>query len=185
MPVSDAGCSDGTREAYEDIAAQPNIAACAGGFSVPGVTTGASLQPACGYDAGNDGANPTGQGCSVADLCAPGWHVCVDKDDVAKSAEGGSCPDFPILAPGAFYLTRQAQDQSDCAPAPAVNNVVGCGNTGDLVLFQDCDPLNRRLRGFDCGLSQSWDCGGNGTDNEAEIITKVSADGGGALCCRD
>ena len=63
------------------MAGQPNIAGCAGGFDVPGVTTAASMQPNCGRISGNSSINPQGTGCSVEDLCSEGWHVCTGAED--------------------------------------------------------------------------------------------------------
>lgn len=184
-PVDDIGCADGSREAYDDLSEEPDIAGCDGAFSVPGVTTPASQQPSCNREAGNDGANASGAGCSVADFCSKGWHVCEDMDDVAKNASEEACPEFPILADGAFYLTRQAQDEDGCAPSPATDNVVGCGNIGDLVLLEECEPLNRKLRNIECALNSAWNCGDNGSGEEAEDITKAGLTDGGVLCCRD
>jgi hypothetical protein len=188
-PVSDVGCADGEREAYLDEAAEPNIAACAGGFSVPGTVTAASLSPACGRQGGDDGANPAGSGCSVEDLCAAGWHVCESSADVASHAETGACPDFDLLADFQFYLTRQAQtpNGNECAAFGATNNVVGCGNMGDYLLFDPCAPLDRRLRWFDCSASATWSCGADNSASqlEAELVVKSGAPQGGVLCCRD
>ena len=55
-PVSTAGCSDGTREGFTDVAKFPRIAGCSGGFSVPGVLV--TLAPACARIAGNSSPNP-------------------------------------------------------------------------------------------------------------------------------
>ena len=75
--VSLPGCADGTREAFVNVVRFPSIAGCAGGWTVPGVLTPASMLPACARAAGNSGLRPNGAGCTVEDLCALGWHVCL------------------------------------------------------------------------------------------------------------
>src|SRR5438105_4581774 len=50
--TSNGGCADGTREAYPDPVAEPNIAGCDGIFQIGGVT---GAPPACGRQAGNTG----------------------------------------------------------------------------------------------------------------------------------
>src|SRR5262245_43793563 len=99
----DVGCADGTREAYVDEQAFPDVAGCSGGFQVPGVTTPESQAPQCDRMAGNDGSNAVGSGCSVADLCAEGWRVCESADDLGMSSSTGRCPgpeesERPIVA---------------------------------------------------------------------------------------
>ena len=80
--VSPIGCSDGTREAFTNMGTHPNIAGCSGGFSVAGVTTQNSMSPQCNRGAGNSSGNTFGNGCSVEDLCAAGWHVCTSSAEV-------------------------------------------------------------------------------------------------------
>src|SRR5262245_27652189 len=68
-PDADAdrvGCADGQREGFVDLSAYPHIAACAGGWSAPGVI---GVTAACDHHAGDDGPDPSGVGCSAADLC--------------------------------------------------------------------------------------------------------------------
>src|SRR5262245_3879393 len=74
--VSRIGCADGTREGFQSQTKYPTIAACSGAWTIPGLIANDTLVPRCQRRAGNDGANTSGQGCSVADLCAEGWHVC-------------------------------------------------------------------------------------------------------------
>jgi hypothetical protein len=177
------GCSDGTREHYDNQTQRPSIAGCAGGFQVAGVTTQQSRSPQCNRQAGNDSGNPGGVGCSVADLCSEGWHVCADAAEVATS--GAGCEASTSTTPE-FWLTRQVQtSQGVCAGSPNVNNITGCGNIGYLTQSsQGCAPLERSMRYVECQGSPSWDCG-DITDNlsEAEVVTK-SQGGGGVLCCR-
>jgi hypothetical protein len=125
-----SGCADGTREAFLDLVRFPAIAACAGGWSVPGLVTAASRAPACGRAAGNDGSNVTGAGCTVEDLCAEGWHVCLGARELA--ALGVTCADAGIPSASAgsplFFATRQrGTPPTSCSPDEATtsNNLHG------------------------------------------------------------
>lgn len=182
------GCADGTREAFRSQAAQPNIAGCSGAWQVPGVSGASATNPSCGHEAGNDGANALGVGCSVADLCASGWHVCEDAIAVANRASGGVCdPDTGL--PGSIWITRQGQTgegggAAGLCGAQVVNNIVGCGTLG-AVPDGSCAPLNRNMRFDDCAPANGWDCGAMAEQwREAEIVTKALPDHGGVLCCR-
>jgi hypothetical protein len=172
------GCADGSREGFDDEA---NIAACAGGFQVPGITGDA--RPRCGRNAGNDGADPAGSECGVDDLCAEGWHVCSDASDVATSSSTGSCEPG---ADGSFWLTRQAQDQNGQCAGAGSNNLLGCGDGLGQQPPAGCEPLNTELRYTDCLTMDAWDCGSSDDANfEADVVVKVSEREGGVLCCRD
>src|SRR5581483_11504118 len=107
--ISVIGCSDGSREAFVSVKDFPSIAGCAGGWSVPGVISTASMTPACGLAAGNDGDRPAGNSCSVADLCAVGWHVCGGATELASQnvtcAQAG-IPNSNNATPGP-YATRK------------------------------------------------------------------------------
>jgi hypothetical protein len=195
--VSESGCSDGAREYFIPpySGAYKDIAGCAGGFRVAGVTTPESMQPQCARNAGDDSPNPNGEGCSVEDLCSAGWHVCKSAAEVSSKAGFGGCPVFGWNAPDQFWLTRQAQsDGGECAAPPAKNNLTGCG-TGfgsDPGWNSKCSPLNRRVNYQACIPTAAWFCGNGkqndpngGQLNEAEIVQKPSAEEGGVLCCRD
>ncbi len=197
-PVSPAGCADGTRETFTDETHYPAIAGCQGGFTVAGVVTIGSQSPQCGRHAGNTAPENQIDGCSVADLCAVGWHVCSSSQDVADSlAHGknnGQCDDS---VDNAFWITRQSQSASPlsggtglyaCA-SNAHNNLVGCGPLGQqLQTNQGCGPLDRVLNASTCGNGSAWECGGTGgtaTLTEADVVVKRNLQNGGALCCRD
>ncbi|MEJ7731925.1 MAG: hypothetical protein WKG00_22285 [Polyangiaceae bacterium] len=180
---SDVGCSDGTREYFADVGAQPDIAGCDGAFQIPGTTSDASTMPMCDRMSGNDGAILDGEGCTIEDLCAKGWHVCVDDDEVGAKSSTGECE--PALS-ATFYLTRQSQDPNgDCADPPAVNNLVGCGTIGDESPA-NCNPLSRYMRYAHCIPSPTWFCGSNMMDgsHEADLVAKIGPAEGGVLCCR-
>jgi len=177
------GCSDGTREAYTDPTSEPDIAGCDGGFDVPGVTSNASQQPTCNRQAGDDSTNPDGTGCSVADLCALGWHVCTGSADVAQSASNGQCP--PSGPGKAFWITRQAQLSGtfNCA-APGDDNLLGCGSGVGMPPATNCQPLNSQVAWLSCATLDAWDCSSQ-IFAEALHVTKPLPTEGGALCCRD
>ncbi len=183
-PMSAAGCSDGTREGFLDVALFPRIAACAGGWSLPGVVTPASRTPVCGRKGGDSSANPDGLACSVADLCAVGWHVCDSIIDVATrsaTCEGA----VPPGSPEAFYATRQTAVGTACMVAIGENNIHGCGTLG-VAEDVTCAPLNRRLSHEVCGRAAPWECGGERESSvEASVVRKPGSARGGVLCCKD
>lgn len=180
------GCSDGEREAY-DLMAFPAIAACAGGFSIPGLSMAAATPASCNRISGDDSINPSGQGCSAEDLCAAGWHVCKSSEDVDLHTAGAGCPS--LVGQIVHYSTRQTMNvdtQVVCAdPLTNSNNLVGCGSTlgqapdnGD-----NCQPLDAIVKNTHCSTSVAWKC--DSTNNEADVVTKTGPEEGGVLCCRD
>lgn len=179
-PAPTEGCADGHREAYLDAAQFPDIAACAGAFTVAGVTTAPSQSPQCSREAGDDGAKPDGAGCSVADLCAAGFHVCSDRADLEASAPTDACP--PDVPAQTFFLSRETQD-AGFACGGGTNNVAGCGS---MLFNQDsgCAPFDTLLKQADCNASASWVCPG-AADEESVNVVKPGLAEGGALCCRD
>jgi hypothetical protein len=184
---ADIGCADGTREGFPDPAAWVGVAACSGGWSVPGLLDDRARAPQCARGAGNSGPNPQGKGCSVADLCAEGWHVCEGAADLARSSPT-DCES--AIAPGyaAFFLVRAgASAQGLCNPDPrTANDLHGCGSLGQPET-EGCQPLERRLGFSDCQATGGvWACGASGEHlNEANLVVKTGATLGGALCCRD
>lgn len=174
------GCADGSVEAYTGEA---DIAACAGGFSLPGVVGDAMLTPSCNRMAGNDGMNSSGMGCTASDLCAAGWHVCSGPADILGKASNGACP---ASSGTTFWLTRQAEnDANECAPG-GVNNLVGCGAGLGRPAPPSCSPLDTELRYTDCQMLSSWRCGMSDQANlEATAVFKAGNSEGGVLCCSD
>ncbi len=213
-PEPAAGCADGEREGYLSWDDYPDIAACSGAWSVPGVTR-ADLAPTCDHGAGDDSANADGYGCSADDVCAAGWHVCDGGAEVGELA--GSCDD--AVPPGTpdksllFAVSQHSVNNIVCDDgATEANDVFGCGNLG--VTLSDgngCGPLNRALASTNpdsCGYNEAepglgpWECVGGSDSHYAEgsLVTKVgcpggscsydgypvgSSDKGGVLCCRD
>jgi hypothetical protein len=186
--ISVAGCSDDTREGYLDTKKYPKVAACAGGWETPGLLSEGSRTPQCDRRAGNDGDFPDGRGCSVADLCAVGWHVCESAH--ALSAVPGGCTDAvaPFGDKPVFFVTRQRATGLICtASNPGSNNLYGCGNIGSDP-DKSCDPLTRLMRDSDCQSQSPWSCasGPIGTSQtEFEVVSKSGPNRGGVLCCAD
>lgn len=178
------GCADGEREGYKTIADEPDIAACAGGFTVPGVSTTDSRKTTCGRRGGDDGPKPSGDGCSVEDLCSDGWHVCDSAEDVDRSAKSHACPED--VSGDLFWATRQGQDSTGECIEGGTNNLVGCSSGALGQSAPDsCEPLERAMRYNHCADPLVlWSCGESG-QQEGQVVTKPSPDQGGVLCCRD
>lgn len=220
--AAQTGCADGAREGFVDLNASPNIAGCSGGWSVPGIMitnpgvapacaglmTRDTVTPACNRMGGDDGLNPTGAGCNVADLCAAGWHVCSTSADVASHSSTGCTGSVQAGDPPLFFASRQSSNgcgvcatgtrtDADCNASACTsgcaqtaitsNDVFGCGNLGDTPSLVDCGPINRFGNNLCSGLSgTSWTCNDNdGGLCEAYAVTHTDAQFGGVLCCRD
>ncbi len=189
------GCADCTREGYRDALHYRTIAACAGGFTVPGVLDAGAT---CGRLAGNDGPDPSGQGCSIEDLCAPGWHLCRTPTEVLAAAPDGCAS---VAFESAFFVTAQSGPgcghcatgttagctgetcTAGCAPnADTANDVFGCGGDGDAPQ-PSCGAFNRFSNNICTQVDSLWSCGTDGL-REAYALVKTAGPGG-ALCCRD
>lgn len=174
---SPIGCADGTRDALVDEVLHPNIAACAGGFGVPGVHLGT---PLCDRQGGNDGLLPDGMGCSIEDLCAAGWHLCTSQGEV-MAAGIANCNDESWGSQ--FFATAQSgQGKNACNPM-GTDDVFGCGDIG-YSHIDNCAPLNRSTGNLCVELIGPWDCPDDSAD-EVSHLTKAGPDNGGALCCRN
>ncbi len=192
------GCSDGTREGFVDAKTYPKIAACSGGFGVPGMLF---PQETCARAAGNTSANPSGKGCGATDLCALGFHVCNGPAEVAVDSPTGCAGAAP--EPGLFFATRQSSTgcsictlgniadpaactgcncAKGCAPNPSTaNDLFGCGSLGDKP-YEPCGVLDRFSNNLCAALGEPWSCGSDGC-NEANTVTKSGPTHGGVLCC--
>ncbi|MBL8924211.1 MAG: hypothetical protein JNJ54_35485 [Myxococcaceae bacterium] len=208
-----SGCSDGTREGFVSIATFAEIAGCSGGWATPGITL--ATVPTCARRSGNTGMNREGNGCSAADLCAPGWHLCRGKDEVAAKANGSCTDAVPAGAANNslfFAVVQNSTNNTTCDTSTNHNDVFGCGNLGmQLSGAKNCGVLTRALASTQqgtCGFNEAepnlgpWQCLGNMMSHLAEgtVVTKVgcpnnscmydgravgNADKGGVLCCRD
>jgi hypothetical protein len=162
--INKMGCSDNTREGYVDASKFPGLASCAGAWTIAGVNfhhpkpantlcpkisedlIHNTLAPACERKAGNNNTNKSGSGCNVADMCAPGWHVCRGKDDVGVHKPAsfsdklfwdwgvnelceGSGDNTNCYSRKAFFITRQEAGGHGCGDSPGLtNDVHGIGN---------------------------------------------------------
>lgn len=179
--ASAIGCSDGTREGY--LTGRVGLAACEGAWLVPGVL--ADAPPRCERAGGNDGVRSDGVGCSAADLCAIGWHVCRDALDVSThggAAIGEICTSGPTADGVTFFATAQPSERESVCDAPsptAFNDLLGCGDSPQLLT--NCAPLNaiasaaQPAAGFVMGVN---------TTEERKNVVKAPGKGG-VLCCRD
>ncbi|HEY2903642.1 MAG TPA: hypothetical protein VGL59_23865 [Polyangia bacterium] len=183
-----AGCADGTREGLVDPIMYPAVAACDGAWAEPGLLSAPSRAPECNRAAGNDGALPSGTGCSAADLCADGWHVCESIGDLL--AHGGQCADAVLPANGrrVFYATRQdgACLTTDAGiPAADGGRIHGCGNFGDDDTA--CLTMGVVLSAPLCATNAPWQCSSlvATTASPVTTVVKSAADRGGVLCCHN
>jgi hypothetical protein len=182
------GCADGTREGFASVEDWPSIAGCSGAWQVPGATGVEGREPRCGREGGDSGRHADGQGCSIADLCAAGWHVCRDAGEVARISPTGCESAVVAGETRLFVVAAGASPQGICLPDPAAaNDLHGCGSSF-LGQPEDngCYPLERRLGFADCAATGVWSCG-TADDHlrEAVLVTKRDSSLGGALCCRD
>ncbi len=197
------GCADGVRDAFLDRGRYPDIAGCAGGFSLPGLNREAA--PTCARIAGDDGPNANGVGCRASDLCAEGFHVCRSAGEVRTRSRDG-CVGAQDGPPGSFWATRQtgpgclqcatgtAPDctnndcRGDCASTSnTTNDLFGCGSLGSTPQ-SSCGPLDRSGDNLCAALRAPWRCDEPLTEadvRESEYVVKPGPGAGGLLCCRD
>ena len=178
--TNDVGCADGTREGFAANATFPNIAACAGAWSLPGLVN--TTSPVCDHLAGNDSANAAGTGCNVADLCQAGWHVCTTAAEVKAKSNDQGCAAAGITG-GAFFVARQS-GSGGAMCGTGTNDLFGCGDVGQAPDAASCAGFDRFSFDLCTALPASWSCGTDGAA-EASNVTKTAPTGGGVLCCRD
>jgi hypothetical protein len=128
-------------------------------------------------------------GCSAADLCAAGWHLCRNPDDVAAHSSSGGCEGAVVAGEQRFFLVAVgASPMGICAPdGTASNDLHGCGGLGQAEA-ETCAPLSRRMGFADClATGGTWSCGQSDADSlgEAALVTKPGLGLGGALCCKN
>jgi hypothetical protein len=182
--IDPSGCADGTREAF-DVTQEASIAGCSGGWEIAGIA--ATRTPTCADTGNSSPSNPTGRGCSAADLCAEGWHVCADKEDVYAHviAPAGCRWETADAAARMFFASAQPASFAVCG-SQGTDDLFGCGSLGiEPSASSGCAPLARVSDNVCIALTVGgWECG---TDFMAEAVnvTKAYATGGGALCCKD
>ena len=168
-----SGCADGTREGFLE---QDGIAACAGAWSVPGVATVDS------YDRQCDGAQ--GQGCSVADVCEVGWHVCATAKEVLAKSDGLGCNGVSDFS-GGFFVSRQSGNGNINMNSEGTNDVFGCGEGASIGSANEARGLNAFSHNNCKHIDGSWACNGDGRGLDEALTITHDSDFGGALCCRD
>lgn len=177
---SPIGCSDMQREGFLSIDTWPEIAACSGGFTVAGVFW---TDPQCSRGAGDDSRNPSGSGCSIADLCAEGWRPCASPAEVRDRTDDRGCDiDWPA---GMFFAARVSGPAGADECGIGTNDFYGCGSAGGGADRGTCAPLTRSS-GEKCrDIPPPWDCEDTGVVwqyDEAARVVKPGP-GGGVLCC--
>jgi len=230
-----SGCSDGTREGFLQLKPEtqfwvyPNIAGCKGAWTVPGISRFApqnapacpnlhpinTMNPHCDRKAGNNAVNTAGTGCAASDLCAVGWHICLDYKDVNVNTGNKGCQDCGVGVQGDFlFLSRQSSNGcGKCAEGTSVdpkvcnsqsclsgclqsefisNDVFGCGNYGEKIEAGsgwDCAPFNR-FSHDDCSAISAWQWSCTAPEApgglcETYLIKHSNPSNGGVLCCKD
>jgi hypothetical protein len=149
----------------------------------------AARTPKCDRRSGNNGEIPSGIGCSVADICAAGWHVCDSLEEVVDLAE--DCrPALPAsFAMRVFYVTRQRAEDDECSNNnnEGLDNLHGCGNFGSIE-DPSCRPFLYTLHQPDCFANPPWECDDPSSlsfEGEMAVVVKRGSERGGALCCKD
>jgi hypothetical protein len=187
--TSDLGCADGSREYFSDQGAFPDVAGCAGSFSVAGLIdqSGKLVQAACNRSAGNDGLLRSGVGCSASDLCQAGWKICETSDAFFLDTRSRFCSSSDIISQPSVFLSAINVSSSDCSNSLSpifTDGGFGCGNvnTGSYCQYYDVDfAFNSHVT---CSnLPNSWNC--NGPLFDLRNIANSEAAGGGVLCCRE
>jgi hypothetical protein len=143
------------------------------------------MGPACGRQGGNDGRNPNGTGCNAEDLCAPGWHLCRDRIEVAQRSPTG-CEGAVQAGAELFFATAQSSlGFEECSEnSIGDNDLFGCGSLGTRPK-PSCAPLDR-TSGHGCAaLREPWRCGDPNAIDEALLVVKPGPGSGGVLCCCD
>jgi hypothetical protein len=161
--VSVDGCSDGTREAFTDLATFPSIAGCEAKWPVRSMR-----DPATGSACGNS----LGVDCSVpADACATGWHVCGTPPygpvDIASKLTAEECS----TQPGRFAMALADQMCEPCVEAPGQG--AACCGVECVTSYASCVFPNQTLW-------FGWD---SGRTNQCAAALSTS-DGQGVMCCR-
>ncbi len=148
---------------------------------MPGILN--TTEPSCDREAGDDALNTAGRGCTVADLCSEGWHVCTSAAEVDDKSPNGCVGATEDVVLNNFFATRQSGVGNNACSAGA-NDFHGCGNIGAGGLDVSCAPLDRTSEDLCASLAAPWSCPGSAL-MEANQVIKPGAALGGVLCCRD
>jgi len=158
------GCSDGTREALQDGAQFPDIAACGARWPMNSLRGPGTDQPSCGGDV---------ECVSPADACQKGWHVCgvSGANEIRYRLSGRECAN---LSAGAFVMAMGDQQCETCGTGGG-NGATCCG-AGCVQQSGACIwPGQTAWFGVVDGHVQA--CG--------EIEMRWRTDRYGVMCCRD
>jgi len=169
------------------------------------------MNPLCNRAAGNNGKNPAGTGCAASDICALGWHICTDYNDVNTNTNNKGCTDCGNSVTGDYlFLSRQSSNgcgicaegtsvdptqcnsiacKAGCLQSAAISNdVFGCGNYG-TPLSGTCPPFDHFGNNFCFAISsKGWACQSPQDPTgicETYAVTHSNPTNGGVLCCKD
>ncbi len=202
---SAAGCADGTRDSFTNQTTFPDIAGCAGGWSLPGIFPAPerSKDVACATNGDDSLTSPKGVGCASVDLCATGWHIC--KGGEVSSRTGGQGCLAGSYGPNEFYAASSSGTGcGHCASPektsvdPALCTSVGCGTNCRQRLDLNNDFFGCGTGGLASGSCEfnrfsndqcnalsvgGWSC--PDSVSESTKVIKNDSTGGGVMCCRD
>ena len=181
-------CADGRRDELTDVLRHPTIAGCAGSFG-----RGSLRAPRTGTACGND----LGVACVVpADLCAPGWHVCLRDGRGAELRERISatdCAALPRPYATAANNCANAPDDSPRGGSCDLSEPLPCTPTGWCSAPVVCGPGRpgcsavwadeTRVFGLHSGRTEDNGCGHISSD--VSYADRGQGSLAGVLCCAD
>jgi len=171
-----AGCADGQREGFADLAKHPRIAGCFGEWDGTKSMRDAPTGKACGDDGGK---------CAVpADLCSPGWHMCGMDGKGKDLTDRTTAKDCDNAGPGRFNAAVSHSISEEIEPCPKITaaTTLPCFQAGlgsePVCCGNDC--LGGKCKdGVFKGKTQI----SRGTSEGCGAVTSNS--NGGVLCCAD
>lgn len=165
--VSADGCSDGSREAFTDLATYPSIAGCAAKWPLASMRAAPTESAAaCGNSLGVDCIVP-------ADACATGWHVCGTPPYGPLEISNKLTVDECDTQPGRFAMALADTECERCTDGVAGTGAACCGV--DCVRSNKDCVFERRTSWF------GWDPSGRiGVCGAAQS----TGEGQGVMCCR-
>lgn len=212
--ITNMGCADGTREAFTSTATYPDIAGCAGAWSVPGIfpapmrsnanVTQKYKVAACATNGNSKEAPGPGTDCAAADLCAPGWHICKG-GEVTSRAGGPGCGTLPANERNVGFFSASVSGPGCGVCSPSNGTIVDPAVCTPLSCTSNCKERNDLTNDlFGCG-GPSLGAGGctelsnfsndmcnavggswscPSSTNEGGSAVKTASTDGGVLCCR-
>ena len=162
-----AGCADGTREAFHDLARHPKVAGCIAAWDGALDLRTAPTGVACG--------DATGRCAAPADACAPGWHLC------GATGARRDLGDLDIVActhagPGRYLAAASVCiGDDDCAEPP---DVLACRSEGACAAAACCGSQCRTRPDCDASLTRLP----HGPESCAHVASDPAR---GVLCCAD